>query len=528
MEQMDLFDFGNFTDMGEEDGFSSLLNSMKKEVPEKKESKKKEDKNGSKPKKQSKGTAKKYNLPVAIKGYVTKNITEEEFPGKSQISEKEIWKILEEEFRGVSQHSFVLVEGKSGLVMVSKHFIEEDLSKSDKEASYVLAGKYSEAISGNMEEAAKEWAQKSPCWTGCGFKFLNEANAFVAIPQKFDNMNLKLKEPVSITTMYGYDEPVRLSSETKCIETLKDAVTLWHNKVKFDADIEEYYRVISTEEGSTIFVYLKEKGKNIEVKTVPLPVALHFTFRPPLTLTREMIGTDSIKLADIQKWCYDNVSHAFAAGKTELNYIMDHAIVTVGCKSSTKGCLYYDTVSELVSHLTKQDWEKGTAVVDGKYYHFEKNYIGLFLGELSENMDDENEVYANYGFKIILPKIPESILEDIVSYFQEDLTKEAMVQIFFDKKRQQYFVYKPMQITVGSAHIKVKRDQKLEFDPNNILVMDIHSHNKMSAFFSCVDDEDEKENRLYGVIGNLHNSPTMCFRAMIDGHEIKLDRSIFA
>jgi len=33
--------------------------------------------------------------------------------------------------------------------------------------------------------------------------------------------------------------------------------------------------------------------------------------------------------------------------------------------------------------------------------------------------------------------------------------------------------------------------------------MDIHSHNSMEAFFSAIDDKDEKATRLYTVIGRL-------------------------
>jgi hypothetical protein len=33
--------------------------------------------------------------------------------------------------------------------------------------------------------------------------------------------------------------------------------------------------------------------------------------------------------------------------------------------------------------------------------------------------------------------------------------------------------------------------------------MDIHSHNSMKAFYSAVDDNDEKATRLYTVIGRL-------------------------
>jgi hypothetical protein len=33
--------------------------------------------------------------------------------------------------------------------------------------------------------------------------------------------------------------------------------------------------------------------------------------------------------------------------------------------------------------------------------------------------------------------------------------------------------------------------------------MDIHSHNRMKAFFSGIDDKDERATRLYTVIGRL-------------------------
>jgi len=40
-------------------------------------------------------------------------------------------------------------------------------------------------------------------------------------------------------------------------------------------------------------------------------------------------------------------------------------------------------------------------------------------------------------------------------------------------------------------------------DERYIHFMDVHSHNSMRAFFSPIDDADEKATRLYTVIGNL-------------------------
>lgn len=56
-----------------------------------------------------------------------------------------------------------------------------------------------------------------------------------------------------------------------------------------------------------------------------------------------------------------------------------------------------------------------------------------------------------------------------------------------------------------------------------LLVMDIHSHNKMPAKFSSIDDADEKATRLYAVIGRLHdNIPEICCRISNGGKYLEV------
>lgn len=50
-----------------------------------------------------------------------------------------------------------------------------------------------------------------------------------------------------------------------------------------------------------------------------------------------------------------------------------------------------------------------------------------------------------------------------------------------------------------------------------LLVMTIHSHNTMPAYFSATDNEDEKITGLYGVIGRLDRKPQIRCRASLSG-----------
>lgn len=99
------------------------------------------------------------------------------------------------------------------------------------------------------------------------------------------------------------------------------------------------------------------------------------------------------------------------------------------------------------------------------------------------------------GFSMV-KKIPGEILTDIVNYFAQDLSQEAIVQIWFDEGR--YYVVYPH--TQNCSKISVR----YEFPLNSagVYVMAIHSHNTMPPIPSVVDDKDELQlPGLYGIIG---------------------------
>ena len=118
------------------------------------------------------------------------------------------------------------------------------------------------------------------------------------------------------------------------------------------------------------------------------------------------------------------------------------------------------------------------------------------------------------GLHMKLPKIPFAILLQIISFFKDVNMRygtEAVVQIFWDREKKEYFCFCPRQ-EVGETSVDFKRDKEKE--KRYVLMADVHSHNDMEAFFSYTDDKDEKEIRLFGVVGNINEAlPDIQFRA---------------
>ncbi len=100
-----------------------------------------------------------------------------------------------------------------------------------------------------------------------------------------------------------------------------------------------------------------------------------------------------------------------------------------------------------------------------------------------------------------LPKIPLCLLETIVRDFRENLDSEAFSIIYWSRKKRVYYIARP---DYEATRVSVKYSlPKSLLKSRDLPVLEIHSHNRMRAFFSPVDDEDEQGQGLYGVVGRL-------------------------
>lgn len=157
---------------------------------------------------------------------------------------------------------------------------------------------------------------------------------------------------------------------------------------------------------------------------------------------------------------------------------------------------------------------KYVASQDGQLYEVRESEIGKMVAPALK-IDAFEQV--NPAFEFSLPKIPATFLSQIISFFKTFTTKgnyEVMVIVYWDRQEEKYVLNCPKQI-VTSVSINVFYDEqflgrnRLRYIP----VLEIHSHNVMRAFFSTVDDADETEFGLYGVIGRLNQDEVeMIFR----------------
>lgn len=141
---------------------------------------------------------------------------------------------------------------------------------------------------------------------------------------------------------------------------------------------------------------------------------------------------------------------------------------------------------------------------DGRFYELRKMEQGEFIAP-KNNVTDFDDIRA--GFTPALPKIPASLMGQIIAFFRTFMTKseesEALALIYWDKVKQEFFAYVPRQ-TVCKVEIEADlRDCPYDDEERYICYADIHSHNSMDAFFSFKDDNDERSTGLYFVLGNL-------------------------
>ena len=103
-------------------------------------------------------------------------------------------------------------------------------------------------------------------------------------------------------------------------------------------------------------------------------------------------------------------------------------------------------------------------------------------------------------------KVPNRLLQQIESFFRQVMAAhskalEAMIWVLYNEERG-YHLFVPDQ-TVGGA--SVQYDWKA-VPSGSTIVVDLHSHGSMNAFFSGTDDGDDRNSIRYsGVFGLLQN-----------------------
>lgn len=124
-----------------------------------------------------------------------------------------------------------------------------------------------------------------------------------------------------------------------------------------------------------------------------------------------------------------------------------------------------------------------------------------------------------------IPKIPCGILEEVIKLYRtisKTISSEVYCAIVWDRVEKDFFIHVPEQ-EVSAATINYTNTPEIYSNPDLVVVMDIHSHVNMNAFFSATDLADEMGTRFFGVIGKIDNDkPEMVVRAATNGIDIQL------
>jgi hypothetical protein len=286
-------------------------------------------------------------------------------------------------------------------------------------------------------------------------------------------------------------------SETNTILAEKDI--LEKMVVSMYPDFSEGHLELQWNENSKIviakMVESKEKKKsNMPEETFPTDAMLSLVYTKFRLSPQLFGGKERVSKEELRKYV-EKDRPEYSSERTNITYDKNSNYIIMVCTGSRKGA---DLVSEddLVMQKISADedvlfdWYK-----DGSLYRVEKTEVCCIVAPKPN---------PNIGtFRLLIPKVPMGmfrIAEDLFKRVYSQYGTEAMMQLFWDGNREEYFWYVPEQ-SVNPSGCIVKRDFKIEVSYQ--LVGDFHSHGHHDAFFSPTDNEDEKGFRIFGVYGNF-------------------------
>ncbi|MDD3797437.1 MAG: Mov34/MPN/PAD-1 family protein [Lachnospiraceae bacterium] len=465
---------------------------------EKKKPAKKSENKGSKKKKD---TDKKYPLPISLCGGIYRCVFEDE--KESVWNENTLKTRVRSKFPELSGIYLQVKEmkspdaddGKGAYIrpeIMFKEFTKEEALEFPLE---VVAGDFSMPfdIRLSLDEIRNLIAKSRPEFKLCKFHYDEKQKILIPFMEPNAPAGQLYKLPISV----GY---------TGIMERYEN--TDFENDTAEEADIREKYANKYPEFKDCEFAFLEEEHMLIPImktnssqeakKNISLPIELRAGAFKLILKAEDFGGKKTATLDEIQK-ILEEYYPEYTKERTEMVYDAKHFVVPI-LKSSRKGL-------EIIS--TNPDW-KHEIIVDekGNEWRVETTPFAIFKYNRTEN--------APVEFTLRAPRIPIVLIKQTILIFKKNPNLERAVQIFYDKKNQNYELYEPVQETAAATVIFERNHEK---EQEMSLVMDIHSHGMYRAFFSMTDNYDEKGIRFYMVIGNLDREDWTCaLRAGLAGH----------
>ena len=383
-----------------------------------------------------------------------------------------------------------------------------------------------------VEDVAEIFESHSPSYKGSSYAYDAGKNVMVPVVSAFRKLRENAEFPCTYFMygiMHGADDICKdgkdvLTALSACFDINEACVDL-----SFVTDAGgRVHPVFEAAKGAAVLTLSKTAATKPvakkELYTLPLTCWLA-NAGIELELTSEMFGGRSkIDKEDVREVLgQEYIIFRKTEKQMDCQYIKAANRLAVNVSSSTKGAGaamagngFSGSIRKVVNRETLVSLLKNGT--QGCYYcaeagfaplRLENTSIGSFIAEV-----DSLRNLSHLRFKSRLPKVPYGLLQTIIADFKRDLTREAVVQIYWNTKTRSFYLVRPQIEDVSKCHVTFLNKFR---GKENVLFMTVHSHNTMPAVFSAIDNGDECYTGLFGVIGTLDEEPSMCFRAGMEG-----------
>ncbi|OAI16239.1 hypothetical protein A1507_11815 [Methylomonas koyamae] len=119
------------------------------------------------------------------------------------------------------------------------------------------------------------------------------------------------------------------------------------------------------------------------------------------------------------------------------------------------------------------------------------------------------------GVRLRHGPIPITLLAAIEQKATSTCPDEWAGWVIWDVPHQRYELMEPEILSLGPGHVSYRN----ELPEGSAIVLDVHTHGRMPAFFSGVDDvSDQQGFYIAGVIGLCHDRKNYATRMNVNGH----------
>lgn len=339
------------------------------------------------------------------------------------------------------------------------------------------------------------WVVMHPEYSGCLFHYDDKQNFLIPFVRgESEIKGKKYRLPIKV----GYLDNMIIYEAKDFGDDTLESVTQEQIRKLYAVKHPEFDNAIFSydEEMNCLFPVMNFKKSDTREK-YSLPVKIRgYGFVMDLEPS-DFGGKTAVTLEEVRA-TLEEVYPEFSKERTEMIYDERGFIIPI-LKGSKKGITITSTRKNQNFFMVQGR--------DGNRYRIEQMPYGCF-----DCREDGSEV----DFHLSAQKIPGSLFYEIFRFFRKNPCREAAAQIFYDDKRGAYELHFPKQ-HADACSVVFDRDMLLEEE--KVLVMDVHSHGRMDAFFSSVDNHDEKGTRLFLVLGKIDREmPAWKLRAGIAGN----------